>query len=163
MLRILSHETPCRHIFGSREGVPRGETTCHYSPPAARRPHREREGLVGHEWLTPKMCYLGRRTYSPKNTSIIDKNGQQVRFETQLVEEVMRLEYVDFQRGDDIANFSTVTEIIHSTTGTDARKFVETILRIYCAPLHMVDPEVPTAWQSTRSSILASPNGSNGC
>ncbi|KAE9365596.1 hypothetical protein N431DRAFT_488713 [Stipitochalara longipes BDJ] len=101
--------------------------------------------LIGHEKMCQTMCYLGRQTHPPKSLSILDKDTDQIKFKMQSVGSVILSWHVDFSRGDDFINFNIVAEEILSTTGPIARDFVSAILRVYCVPLYMVDPEIPNS------------------
>lgn len=134
-------------LWVAQECLRRGD----YSPllltPMGETPLTEARWLVGHEKMSPTMCYLGRRTHEPKNLSIIEPGTDQIRFTMQYVGEVILSWHVEFCGGDDFINFCIVAEEILATTGPNAREFVAGILRVYCVPLYMADPEIPRTYE----------------
>ena len=125
-----------------------------YSPllltPCQEQPFPSARWLVGHEKMRDTMCFLGRQTHPSTGVlPVLDTNGGRIKLEMQYVGEVIHSWYVDFWRRDgdydDFINFNIVAEEILSTTGPSAKDFVSAILRVYCVPLYMVDPEIPNS------------------
>lgn len=134
-------------LWIAQECLRRGD----YSPllltPCDEKPVLAARWLVGHEKMCDTMCFLGTQTHQPKSLSILEDGTDRIKFEMQYVGEVIVSWHVDFRGGDDFINFCIVAEEIIKTTGPSAREFVAGILRVYCVPLYMVDPEIPRTFE----------------
>jgi len=71
----ISPDTVQACLWVAKGCLQRGDHSPLLLTPCGEAPARGARWLVGHEKMTPTMCFLGERTHQPKNTNILDEDG----------------------------------------------------------------------------------------